>query len=159
MWHKAIEAEPAPSLRAAAIRRGANCSVPAPAGPGEGLRPPQAVGDEWSLVGNDGHALHGDVAGDGQLFLGPGIPVLPIPMLEEDHVLAADTTNVFFIVNERLTIESSEHGAGAWERDSRSLRVKLRSAVGAPLPAKSLRRVTIGSGTEPLAARAAAPKK
>jgi hypothetical protein len=75
--------------------------------------------------------------------LGPGIVVVPVPMLEVEDILAVDTSVVWFIERERLSIEISPYADDAWVTDSASMRVKLRAAVAAPMPAKSLRKLTI----------------
>ena len=157
VWPKAPEAEEAPTFRDAVIRAWSELlAVGATTAAVKVFVHPFRLGEESSVMGNDGHPVHGDALGDTQLHIGPGVPVTPIPMIEEDHVLAVDTANVFFIVREALSFEMSESGADAWQRDARSIRVKLRAAVGAPMPDKSLRRCTIA---EAATAKAPAPAK
>ena len=62
-----------------------------------------------------------------------------------DDVLAVDTSVVYFVVKEALHFEMSPYADDAWVTDSQSMRVKLRAAVAAPLPEKSLRKVTLGN--------------
>ena len=156
VWPKAPAADEAATFRGAVLRAWSELlSVGARRASVKVFVHPFRLGEEWGVMGDDGHPVHGDVAGDTQLFIGPGIPVTPIPVIEEDHVLAVDTSNVFFIVREALTIESSASGDNAWQYDSRSIRVRLRAAVGAPMPEKSLRRCTIAGAL--LAAKATTP--
>ena len=106
---------------------------------------PVPIGAEWARVNDAGTPIHDDQDAGRPLSLGPGITVIPVPTLQPADVLACDVASVFFIERDALEMELSSHGDDAWTTDSQSLRVKLRAAVGAPLPTKSLRKVTISA--------------
>ncbi len=96
---------------------------------------PVPLATELARVGTDGQPIHPN---GGTLTLGP-VTAVPVPSLSVGHVLAVDVSSVYFVVREALSFEMSPYGDGAWTHDSQSVRVKLRAAVAAPLPEKSLR--------------------
>ena len=106
---------------------------------------PSQLGAEWSRTDLNGQPVHADAGAGTALSLGPGIPVVTVPTLNVDDVLAVDTSVVYFVVKEALHFEMSPYADDAWVTDSQSMRVKLRAAVAAPLPEKSLRKVTLGN--------------
>jgi Phage capsid family len=102
---------------------------------------PRTIAAEWSRVDDYGQPLHGDGPTDA-LTLGPGIVCLPVPMLEPPDVLALNRSLVFRVIRDDFRINSADD----FERDRRQRRVIDRFAVAAPVPEKSLRKVTIAEG-------------
>jgi hypothetical protein len=102
------------------------------------------VSAEWSETAlGSGVPLHGDQQTDTPLFIGPGIKVVPTPTMVAGNILAVDTSSTYYIVRKDTTIEGSSHYA--WATDGWSIRVKARVGIGCPVPAKSLRKVTVAA--------------
>jgi HK97 family phage major capsid protein len=107
---------------------------------------PATVGTEWARVADtSGMPLHGDSA-TGDLTLGPGITVVPVPVMQPADVLAVDVSAVYLVVRQDFTVDLSPDAG--FERDVATLRIKGRFAVAAPAPDKSLRKVTITPGAQ-----------
>ena len=104
---------------------------------------PVPLAAEWARTGTTGEPLHPDSPSGQPLTLGPGIRTVPVPMLLPVDVLAADVSMVFMVERDDVGFEMSDQAG--WGRDTLSIRVKGRLAVAAPVPAKSLRKVTIGT--------------
>jgi Phage capsid family len=144
---KATAAGSAPDFRAAAITAWGEL-VGAGATPANVVvfAHPVPIATEWARVGSTGEPIHEDQPADTALSLGPGITCIPVPTLLPADVLAVDTSNVYFVVRDQLTFEATPYTDSAWTTDSQAMRTKLRAAVAAPVPAKSLRTCTITAG-------------
>jgi HK97 family phage major capsid protein len=103
---------------------------------------PDAVAAEWSRVNTQGTPIHED-SPNGQLTLGPGIPVIGVPMLDADDILVADVSQTYLVQRDPFIVESDMGMGAGFTTDSQWLRVKARVNVNAPTPNKSLRLATI----------------
>lgn len=102
------------------------------------------VAAEWGQTAlGSGVPMHGDQQTDTPLYIGPGIRVVPTPTMAVGNILAVDTSSTYYIVRQDTTIEGSGHYA--WATDGWSIRVKARVGIGCPIPAKSLRKVTVAA--------------
>jgi hypothetical protein len=101
---------------------------------------PVILATEWERAGTTGDPIHPD-SSTGVLTIGPGIQTVAVPKLvggATPEILVCDTSSVFLVIREALTVETSSDLYFA--SDSLALRVKGRFAVACPTPAKSLRK-------------------
>lgn len=102
---------------------------------------PSIVNAEWARTGEgSGLPIHAD-APAGALTIGPGIGVVAVPSLTGGDVLVADTSSLFLVVRDQLSMELNQ--SVYFAHDATALRVRARVAVAAPTPTKSLRKATI----------------
>ena len=106
---------------------------------------PLAIGQEWSQVGNDGHALHPDSPAASPLSVGPGITIVPVPSLHPEDVLSRTP---------KRSISSSVKTSGwtgptlpASAGTAPTFRIRGRFGIICPVPTKALRRVVIEGRT------------
>jgi HK97 family phage major capsid protein len=68
-----------------------------------------------------------------------------------------DSTRLYLVINRDFTVDYSAQVSEAWNRFAQSMRVVARFALAAPMPSKSVRKLTVTP--EPGAARSATARK
>lgn len=98
---------------------------------------PETIAAELGRVDGSGRPIHPDSA---ELTLGP-VPVTPVPALGLTEVLVVDTSRTYLVPRQDFAFDLSPDAA--FYSDAVACRIKGRFAVAAPVPTKSLRKVTI----------------
>jgi hypothetical protein len=72
-----------------------------------------------------------------------GLDVVIVPALTTGQTLVYDRAGVFLVVGSDFAVKPSSYYAPAYQRNSTALRTVGEFTVAVPVPARSIRRVTV----------------
>ena len=77
-----------------------------------------------------------------------GLHVVAVPAMTATEGLVYDKSGCYLIVADDFRVTPSRDYAPAYQRDSVAMRVSGQFTVAVPVPAMSIRQLTIGAGTQ-----------